>query len=80
MVLTPIKCHLSFLPGCITHLREFGLVITDSLAILDEVKEKINNILAPKGKGLPGKAGAVLGKEQQPIYAAGGDNGTVWDL
>ena len=25
MVLTPIKCHLSFLPGCITHLRSLAL-------------------------------------------------------
>ena len=42
--------------------EEFGLAITDSLAILDEVKEKINNIPAPKGKVFQEKLEQVLGK------------------
>ncbi len=45
-----IKCHLSFLPEAITHLEESGLAITDSLAILDSIKEKINSIPATKDK------------------------------
>ncbi len=45
-----IKSYLYFLPESITRLEESGLTLVDSLAILDEVKEKINSIPAPKGK------------------------------
>ena len=59
MVLTPIKC----LSAWVYHSSaEFGLAITDSLAIFDEVKENINNIPAPKGKVFQEKLEQFLGK------------------
>ncbi len=57
-----IKCHLSFLPEAITRLEESGLALTDSLATLDSVKEKINSILASKGNIFQDKMEQVLKK------------------
>ena len=57
-----IKCHLSFLPVAITRLEQAGLSLCDSLALLEDVKAKINSIPSNKGKIFKDKMEQVLKK------------------
>ena len=45
-----IKCHLAFLPHSTKMMEEPGLTMVESFAILDKVKEKIQDIPLTKGK------------------------------
>ena len=57
-----IKCYFSFLPGAITRLEEAGLSLVDSLAIVNEVREKFNSVPLPRGKIFKEKLDQVLKK------------------
>ena len=60
-----IQCHLSFLPAAIKRLEEAGLPLAEALAILDDVKLRIQTI--------PGTKGQVL--QQKIAMSSGGTPG-----
>lgn len=60
--LTFIKSHLGFLPGAITKLEESGLALDKSLAVIEDVQNKLHLIPGPKGEIFRSKMSAVIKK------------------
>ena len=60
--LSYIESHLGFMATSITQLEEAGLPLTESLAIVEKARKKINSIPGQKGKIFKEKIDQVLKK------------------